>query len=58
MKKVKDEMRPDYKKSDFKSLERGKFYTEAVKGTAVALLDSFIAKALASLSLGVVLKPI
>ena len=45
MKKVKDEMRPEYKKSDFKSLERGKFYTEAVKGTTVALLDPVIAKA-------------
>lgn len=48
LKKVKDEMRLEYKKSDFKSLERGKFYTEAVKGTTVALLDSFIAKSLSN----------
>ena len=45
MKKVKDEMRADYKRSDFTSLERGKFHNEAVKGTAVALLDPAIAKA-------------
>lgn len=45
MKKAKDEMRPEYKPSDFKQLERGKFYKEAVKGTSVALLDPAIAKA-------------
>ena len=45
MKKVKDEMRPEFKQSDFKKLERGKFYMEAVKGTSVALLDPAIAKA-------------
>lgn len=45
MKKVKDEMRPEYKRSDFTKLERGKFYTEAAKGTSVALLDPDIAKA-------------
>ena len=45
MKKTKDEMRPEYKPSDFKRLERGKFYAEAVKGTSVALLDPAIAKA-------------
>ena len=45
MKKVKDEMRTEYKRADFTSLERGKFYKEAVKGTVVALLDPAIAKA-------------
>ena len=45
MKKVKDEMRAEYKRADFTSLERGKFHKEAVKGTAVALLDPAIAKA-------------
>ena len=45
MKKVKDEMRTEYKRADFSSLERGKFYKEAVKGTVVALLDPAIAKA-------------
>lgn len=45
MKKAKDEMRPEYKRSDFVRLERGKFYAEVAKGTAVALLDPPIAKA-------------
>jgi hypothetical protein len=46
MKKVKDdEMRLEYKRSDFAKLERGKFYAEAVKGTSVALLDPAVAKA-------------
>jgi hypothetical protein len=41
----KDEMRAEYKRSDFAKLERGKFHAEAAKGTAVALLDPAIAKA-------------
>ena len=45
MKKTKDEMRSEYKRSDFARLERGKFYAEVAKGTAVALLDPPIAKA-------------
>jgi hypothetical protein len=48
MKKVKheiDEMRAEYKSSDFTKLERGKFYKEAVKGTSVVLLDPIVAKA-------------
>lgn len=45
MKKVKDEMRAEYKRSDFARLEHGKFHKEAVKGTAFALLDPAIAKA-------------
>lgn len=45
MKKVNDELRPEYKRSDFAKLERGKFYKAAVKGTSVALLDPAIAKA-------------
>lgn len=45
MKKVKDEMRSEYKRSDFAKLERGKFYSEVAKGTSVALLDPAIAKA-------------
>jgi hypothetical protein len=45
MKKVIEEMRPQYKQSDFKKLERGKFYSEVVKGTSVVLLDPAIAKA-------------
>ena len=42
MKKAKDEMRSEYKRSDFTKLERGKFYAEAAKGTAVALLEPAI----------------
>ena len=45
MKKVKDAMRAEYKRSDFASLERGKFHAEAANGTVVALLEPDIAKA-------------
>ena len=45
MKKTKDDMRREYKRSDFPKLERGKFYTDVAKGTAVALLDPSVAKA-------------
>jgi hypothetical protein len=45
MKKANDEMRPEYKRSDFTKMERGKFYKAAIKGTSVALLDPAIAKA-------------
>jgi hypothetical protein len=45
MKKGKDEMRAEYKRSDFPKLERGKFYAEVLKGTSVVLLDPAIAKA-------------
>ena len=45
MKKAKDEMRSEYKRSDFAKLERGKFYGEVAAGTSVALLEPEIAKA-------------
>ena len=45
MKKANDEMRAGYRRSNFVSLERGKFYKEVVKGTSVVLLDPAIAKA-------------
>ena len=45
MKKAKSEMRREYKRSDFSKLERGKFYVEVAKGTAVALLEPAVAKA-------------
>lgn len=45
MKKAKDEMRREYKRSDFAKPERGKFYAEVAKGTAVALLEPSVAKA-------------
>lgn len=48
MKKVEDDMRAEYKRSDFARLERGKFYKEVVKGTAVVLLDPALAKAFPS----------
>lgn len=44
MKKTEDEMRAEYKRSDFSKLERGKFY-KAAKDTAVVLLDPALAKA-------------
>jgi hypothetical protein len=45
MKKTKKDMRRSYKRSDFATLERGKFYAEATKGTSVAILDPTVAKA-------------
>ena len=44
MKKTKDEIRTEYKRSDFTKLERGKFYKEVAKGTSVVLLDPAISK--------------
>ncbi len=45
MKKANDEMRPEYKRSDFARLERGKFHAEVAKGTTVVLLSAKNAKA-------------
>ena len=45
MKKVEEEMRPEYKRSDFTRLERGKFFKEVAKGTSVALIEPQLAKA-------------
>jgi len=45
MKKAKDEMRSEYKRSDFVRLERGKFYAEVSKGSSVVLLSPRNAKA-------------
>ncbi|MSQ49981.1 MAG: hypothetical protein EXR30_06265 [Betaproteobacteria bacterium] len=45
MKKAKDEMRAEYRRSDFVKMERGKFHAEVAAGTAVALLEPTIAKA-------------
>jgi hypothetical protein len=45
MKKVRNGMRAEYKRSDFAKLERGKFYAEAAKGTTVVLLTPENAKA-------------
>jgi hypothetical protein len=44
MKKTENEMRAAYKRSDFRNLERGKFYQEVAKGTSVVLLDPKLAK--------------
>jgi hypothetical protein len=45
MKKDKDDMRSEYKRSDFTKLERGKFYPAMATGTSVVLLEPAIAKA-------------
>jgi hypothetical protein len=45
MKKVEDEMRAEYKRTDLGKLERGKFFKEVAKGTSVVLLDPKLAKA-------------
>ena len=45
MKKAKNDIRPEYKRSDFAKLEHKKFYAEVAKRTAVALLEPAIAKA-------------
>ena len=45
MKKSEHEMRSSYKRTDFSRLERGKFFVEASRGTAVALLEPAIARA-------------
>lgn len=48
MKKAEDVLRPHYKRADFPTLERGKFYKEVAKGTSVVLLDPDLAKAFPS----------
>ena len=45
MKKAKNGMRSEYKRSDFTRLERGKFYAEVSKGSSVVLLSPRNAKA-------------
>ena len=40
-----DEMSAKYKRSDFKKLERGKFYQRVVAGSNVVVLDPKVAKA-------------
>ena len=45
MKKAKDEMRPEYKRSDFTELVRGKYYKEIIARSNVVLLEPAIAKA-------------
>ena len=48
MKKTETDMRPEYKRSDFSKLERGKFFAEVAKGSSVAILNPAIAKAFPS----------
>ena len=46
MKKAKsrtDEMRPEYKLSDFKTLERGKYYQRVKESSNVVVLDPEVA---------------
>lgn len=45
MRRDKEDMRSEYKRSDFTKLERGKFYSTVAAGTSVALLEPAIAKA-------------
>jgi hypothetical protein len=40
-----DGMRPEYKRSDFKKLERGKFYEKVVASSNVVVLEPRVAKA-------------
>ncbi len=40
-----DEMRAEYKRSDFKKLERGRFYQRVIAGSNVVVLDPKVAKA-------------
>ena len=48
MKKVRnstdDEMRAEYKRSDFKKLERGKFYEKVITRSNVVILEPKVAK--------------
>ena len=48
MKKIEADMRPEYKRSDFSKLERGKFVAEVAKGSSIAILKPDIAKAFPS----------
>ena len=48
MKRAKGGIRPEYKRSDFAKLERGKFFAEVAKGTTVVLLSPENAKAFPS----------
>jgi hypothetical protein len=52
MKKAKkstsNDMRAEYKRSDFKTLERGKFYKKVLTGSNVVVLEPKIAKAFPS----------
>jgi hypothetical protein len=46
MKKAKpksDELRPEYKRSDFKRLERGKYYQRVQSSSNVVVLDADVA---------------
>lgn len=46
MKKVKpgsDELRPEYKRSDFGKLERGKYYQRVMERSNVVILDADVA---------------
>ena len=40
-----DEMRTEYKRSEFKKLERGKFYEKVVASSNVVVLEPRVAKA-------------
>ena len=41
---IADEMRTEYKRSDFKKLERGRFYEKVVASSNVVVLEPRVAK--------------
>ena len=43
VKSTSDELRPEYKRSDFKKLERGKYYERIVASSNVVVLDPEVA---------------
>ena len=45
---IQKKMRAEYKRSDFKKLERGKFYQKVVAGSNVVILEPKVAKAFPS----------
>jgi hypothetical protein len=43
--KTEGEMRPEYKRSDFGKMTRGKYYKQVMESSNVAVLDPDVAKA-------------
>jgi hypothetical protein len=48
VKKIKQEMRAEYRRSGFGKLERGKFYEEVAKGVPSALIELPLTKVVAT----------
>lgn len=45
MKRVKDELRPEYKRSDFGEIVRGKYANKVIEESNIIILEPDIAKA-------------